>query len=73
VFLEKGSTMEINEIKQQTEFLQDVLYQKGYDLGWESALETMEQLADRLWNRGDSATGEMLRNIINRARSGHEL
>lgn len=64
--------MEINEIKQQTEFLQDVLYQKGYDLGWESALESMEQVSDRLWNRGDSATGEMLRDIINRVRSGND-
>lgn len=64
--------MEINEIKQQTEFLQDVLYQKGYDLGWEAALETMQQVSDRLWNRGDSATGEMLRNVINQVRNGHD-
>lgn len=64
--------MEIREIKQQTEFLQDVLYQKGYDLGYEAALEEMEQISDRLWNRGDSATGEMLRDIINRVRSGNE-
>jgi hypothetical protein len=64
--------MEINEIKQQTEFLQDVLYQKGYDLGWEAALETMQQVSDTLWNRGDSATGEMLRDVINRVRSGNE-
>ena len=64
--------MEINEIKQQAEFLQDVLYQKGYDLGWEAALETMQQVSDTLWNRGDSATGEMLRDVINRVRSGNE-
>lgn len=64
--------MDIYTIKQQTEFLQDVIYQKGYDLGWESALEQMEQVSDRLWNRGDSATGEMLRNIINQVRSGNE-
>lgn len=64
--------MEIREIKQQTEFLQDVLYQKGYDLGYAAALEEMEQISDRLWNRGDSATGEMLRNIINQVRSGNE-
>ena len=64
--------MDIYTIKQQTEFLQDVIYQKGYDLGWESALEQMEQVSDRLWNRGESATGEMLRNIINQVRSGSE-
>lgn len=64
--------MDIYTIKQQTEFLQDVIYQKGYDLGWESALEQMEQVSDRLWNRGESATGEMLRNIINQVRSGNE-
>ena len=64
--------MELFEIKQQTEFLQDVLYQKGYDLGWEAALETMQQVSDTLWNRGDSATGEMLRDVINRVRSGHD-
>ena len=64
--------MDIYTIKQKVEFLQDVIYQKGYDLGREATLEEMEQISDRLWNRGDSATGEMLRDIINRVRSGND-
>ena len=64
--------MDIYTIKQKVEFLQDVIYQKGYDLGREATLEEMEQISDRLWNRGESATGEMLRDIINRVRSGND-
>jgi len=60
--------MLISEIKQRIDFYQDAIYQKGYDLGRESTLEEMEQISDKLWNRGDTATGTALRDIIKRVR-----
>jgi hypothetical protein len=65
--------MTIQEIKQQTEFLQDALYQKGFDLGWEAALDSLDHISDALWNNGESATGSAVRDIIQRVRKGeHE-
>jgi hypothetical protein len=64
----KGEQMLISEIKQRIDFYQDAIYQKGYDLGRESTLEEMEQISDKLWNRGDTATGTALRDIIKRVR-----
>lgn len=60
--------MLISEIKERIDFYQDAIYQKGYDLGRESTLEEMEQISDKLWNRGDTATGTALRDIIKRVR-----
>jgi hypothetical protein len=64
----KGEQMLISEIKERIDFYQDAIYQKGYDLGRESTLEEMEQISDKLWNRGDTATGTALRDIIKRVR-----
>tara|TARA_R110000822_G_scaffold170137_2_gene310025 strand:+ start:373 stop:564 length:192 start_codon:yes stop_codon:yes gene_type:complete len=60
--------MKITEAKQQIDFYTDVIYQQGFDLGWNAVLEDMENLADKLWNRGDSATGQSLRDIIKTVR-----
>ena len=65
--------MEINELKQKLEFYQDAIYQEGYDLGWEAALETLDQLADALWNKGMSATGQSLREIIKSVREQNDV
>lgn len=65
--------MEINEVKQKLEFYHDALYQAGFDLGWNAALESLEHIADALWNSGQSATGESLRDILNRVRKQDEL
>jgi hypothetical protein len=65
--------MTITELKQKQDFYTDAIYQKGYDLGWEAALETLEQVSDSLWNKGETATGQSLRDIINRVRGAHDV
>ena len=60
--------MEINEIKHKIEFLHDALYQAGFDLGWETALEELEQQADKLWNKGETVTGEAIRKLLKEVR-----
>jgi len=65
--------MDINEIKEKLDFYTDAIYQKGFDSGWNVALEEMEQLSDRLWNNGDSATGQSIRDVLNRLRGKHDV
>jgi hypothetical protein len=65
--------MEITELKEKLEFYHDAIYQKGYDLGWESALETLDAVSDALWNKGMTATGQSLREIIKSVRGQHDV
>lgn len=44
--------MQIHELKSKMDFYVDSIYQKGYDLGYESVLEELEQKADKFWNQG---------------------
>jgi hypothetical protein len=57
------------ELKQDIEFNLDLLYQKGYDLGFRSLLEDFEQIADAWWNAGFTSPAEMLRMEIKKLRS----
>jgi hypothetical protein len=57
------------EIKQDIEFNLDLLYQKGYDLGFRSLLEDLDQIADAWWNAGFTSPAEMLRMEIKKLRS----
>jgi hypothetical protein len=66
---DKGKTVKLTEIKQQLEFHQDLLYQKGYDLGFESLMEEFEQIADSWHNNGFTSPAEMLRLEIRKLRS----
>ena len=61
--------MKLTELKNKLDFLQDALYQKGYDLGFESLLEEFEQIADSWHNNGFTAPAEMLRLEIKKIRS----
>lgn len=40
----------IGEIKNRLDHNLDELYQKGYDLGWQSVIENLIQLADAKFN-----------------------
>lgn len=60
--------MRVNEIKGQLDFFTDALFQAGYDMGWNSVLEELEQLSDREWNQGTPARAESIRWAINRIR-----
>ncbi len=64
----KEQTVKLAEIKKQLEFHQDLLYQKGYDLGFESLMEEFEQVADEWHNNGFTAAAEMLREEIRKIR-----
>jgi hypothetical protein len=61
--------MKLSELKSKLDFYQDVLYQKGYDLGVISLLEDFEQIADSWHNNGFTAPAEMLRLEIKKIRS----
>ncbi len=65
----KEQTVKLAEIKKQLEFHQDLLYQKGYDLGFESLMEELEQIADSWHNAGFTSPAEMLRLEIKNIRS----
>lgn len=57
------------ELKQDIEFNLDLLYQKGYELGFESLLEDFERISDSWWNAGFTSPAEMLRLEIKKLRS----
>ena len=61
--------MKITELKSKLDFYADALYQKGYDLGFESLLEELEQISDSWHNNGFTAPAEMLRLEIRKIRS----
>lgn len=56
--------MKVNEIKTQIEFFTDSLFQAGYDMGWNSVLEELQQLSDREWNNGNKTTAEVIRKAL---------
>lgn len=58
--------MEISDIKRKLGFYEDALYQAGFEKGWESILETINQVADREWNQGNATTAEVIRKLANR-------
>ena len=64
--------MKVSEIKSQLEFFTDTLFQVGYDMGWNSVLEELEQAADREWNIGNKTTAEVLRKSLNEFRKEFE-
>jgi hypothetical protein len=65
----KEQTVKLTELKSKLDFYADALYQKGYDLGFESLLEEFEQIADSWHNNGFTAPAEMLRLEIRKLRS----
>jgi uncharacterized protein YpuA (DUF1002 family) len=64
--------MKIHEIKNNIEFNLDALYQKGFDLGWDTVLEDLEQMSDNWYNTGKTTEAETLRNAIKEMRQSYE-
>jgi len=62
--------MNINELKSKLDFYVDSIYQKGYDLGYESVLEEFDNIADAIWNKGLETDAEVLRMVIASVRKG---
>jgi hypothetical protein len=56
--------MKIHELKSKLDFYIDSIYEKGYDLGFECALEELEQISDTLWNDGLEAHADAIRTAL---------
>lgn len=56
--------MKVSEIKGQLEFFTDALFQSGYDMGWNSVVEELQQQSDREWNDGNKTTAEVIRKAL---------
>lgn len=65
----KEQTVKLTELKSKLDFYADAIYQKGYDLGFESILEELEQISDSWHNNGFTTPAEMLRLEIRKLRS----
>lgn len=61
--------MKITDLKNKLDFYADAIYQKGYDLGFDSLLEELEQISDSWHNAGFTTPAEMLRLEIRKLRS----
>lgn len=61
--------MRVSEINQKIQFYNDQLFLAGYQMGWNSVIEQIEQDADREWNNGNRVTAEVLRKIAKGFRS----
>lgn len=64
--------MRIKDVKQQIEVNLDILFQAGYDLGWNSVIQEIQQEADREWNLGNETTSKIMQKLIERF-SGEEF
>lgn len=58
--------MQIQEIKKQLEFYTDTLFQAGWELGWNSVIDEINEASDREWNIGNKTTAEVLRKLVKR-------
>jgi len=56
--------MRVKDIKQQIEFQTDALFQAGYDMGWNSVLNELDELSNKEWNIGNRVTAEVIRKIV---------
>lgn len=50
----------VGEIKNQIDYGLDSLYQKGFDLGWQSVIENLIQLADAKFNNKEYEAAKYL-------------
>ena len=56
--------MRVKDIKQQIEFQTDALFQAGYDKGWNSVLNELDELSNKEWNIGNRVTAEVIRKVV---------
>jgi len=58
--------MKVHDLKQQIDANLDVLFQSGYDLGWNSVIEEIQQRADSEWNINNKTTAVILLKLISK-------
>jgi hypothetical protein len=56
--------MNITELKSKLDFYVDSIYQKGFDLGYECALEELDIISNDLWNDGLEIQAEAIRTAL---------
>jgi hypothetical protein len=56
--------MKVHDLKQQIDANLDVLFQSGYDRGWNSVIEEIQQRADTEWNAKNITTARVLLKLI---------
>jgi hypothetical protein len=62
--------MKTSELKSKLDFYADALYQKGYELGYECALEELDVISNQLWNDGLEIQANALRDALEAIREG---
>ncbi len=62
--------MKTSELKSKLDFYVDALYQKGYELGYECALEELDVISNQLWNDGMAEQAEAIRTALASIREG---
>jgi hypothetical protein len=62
--------MKTSELKSKLDFYVDALYQKGYELGYECALEELDVISNQLWNDGLEIQANALRDALEAIREG---
>ena len=62
--------MNIKSIKEQIDYHVDTLFQAGYDLGWNSVIEELENYSDQQWNLNNKTTAEIVRKLAKEMREG---
>lgn len=60
--------MKTTELKSKLDFYVDALYQKGYDFGYECALEELDVISNKLWNSGMEEQAEAIRTALAQVR-----
>jgi hypothetical protein len=56
--------MNITELKSKLDFYVDSIYQRGFDLGYECALEELDNISNNLWNDGLETESEAIRTAL---------
>jgi hypothetical protein len=56
--------MNLSELKSKLDFYVDAIYQKGYDCGFETVIEELDAISDRLWNDGHKDAAEVIRGVV---------
>lgn len=63
--------MNASEIQQQIAYLNDLMLQKGFDMGWEAVVEQLELEADTMHNQGQELNAQVVRKLIKKINHNH--
>jgi hypothetical protein len=64
--------MNISELKSKLDFYVDAIYQKGFDYGFETVIEELDSISDRLWNDGHKDAAEIIRGVVKLVKGGFD-